>query len=114
MTYYGRGGSSYNSSKSKEYLKLKCLFIDLIFLKGSYGSSRNNGNERDRHGGNNLLDDLDSFVVGPLRPGPPVIKNFYTESPLILNRPQVFDIKIFELIFSSLYLAYYRSILCAK
>ncbi|CAF4486837.1 unnamed protein product, partial [Rotaria magnacalcarata] len=29
-----------------------------------------------------------SFTVGPLRPGPTVIKNFYTESPLITSRPQ--------------------------
>ena len=50
---------------------------------GSYGSSNRSSN------GNSLLDDLDSFVVEPLRPGPPVIKNFYSESPLITNRSQV-------------------------
>ncbi|CAF1305343.1 unnamed protein product [Adineta steineri] len=68
MSYYNRGGNnSYGSSR------------------GSYGNHRGGG---DRHGGNNLLDDLDSFTVAPLRPGPPVIKNFYTESPMISNRPQ--------------------------
>lgn len=56
---------------------------------GSYGSNRTGGNERDRHGGNNLLDDLDSFDVAPLRPGPPVIKNFYSESSLVSSRPHV-------------------------
>jgi hypothetical protein len=67
-------------------------FICILFsLKGSYGNNRAGGNSngRDRHGGNSLLDDLDSFTVGPLRPGPPVIKNFYSESPLVSNRPQV-------------------------
>lgn len=39
--------------------------------------------------GKNLLDDLDSFTVAPLRPGPPVVKDFYAESALIANRPQV-------------------------
>ncbi|CAF1347441.1 unnamed protein product [Rotaria magnacalcarata] len=72
MSYNGRGGNSYGSSR------------------GSYGNNRGHGGvkDRDRHGGNNLLDDLDSFTVGPLRPGPTVIKNFYTESPLITSRPQ--------------------------
>ncbi|CAF1357737.1 unnamed protein product [Rotaria sordida] len=72
MSYSARGGNSYGLSR------------------GSYGNNRvhTNVKERDRHGGNNLLDDLDSFVVGPLRPGPPVIKNFYSESLLISNRPQ--------------------------
>lgn len=72
MSYYGRNGNGYGPPKS------------------SYGNSRMNSNtkERDRHGGNNLLDDLDSFVVRPLRPGPPIIKNFYSESPLIATRPQ--------------------------
>ncbi len=62
-----------------------------FIVTGSYGNNRPsaNGYERDRHGGNSLLDDLDSFDVGPLRPGPPVIKNFYIESPLITSRPQV-------------------------
>jgi len=76
------------------YLKKRHIFIYLI-SKGSYGNNRSN--ERDRHGGNNLLDDLDSFVVGPLRPGPPVIKNFYIESSLVSNRPQV---KTFRLLFN--------------
>ena len=51
----------------------------------------NNNNYRSSKGsyGNSLLDDLDSFEVGPLRPGPPIIKNFYSESPLISSRPQV-------------------------
>jgi hypothetical protein len=53
-----------------------------MFLIGSYGNNN-------RSNGNSLLDDLDSFVVGPLRPGPTVIKNFYSESPLLTNRPQV-------------------------
>jgi hypothetical protein len=72
MTYYGRGGNSYGSSR------------------GSYGNNRGHGDgkERDRRGGNSLLDDLDSFVVDPIRPGPPVIKNFYSESSLITARPQ--------------------------
>lgn len=48
---------------------------------GSYGNNR--------PGGNSLLDDLDSFDVAPLRPGPPVIKNFYVESPLVANRAPV-------------------------
>lgn len=59
-------------------------------ISGSYGDHRNsNGHSRDRQGGNNLLDDLDSFTVAPLRPGPPIIKNFYVESPIISSRPQV-------------------------
>ena len=62
-------------------------FLCNFYLVGSYGNNR--PNERDRYGGNNLLDDLDSFEVGPLRPGPAVIKNFYTESALVVNRPQV-------------------------
>ena len=72
MTYRGRGGNSYGTSR------------------GAYGNSRvhGDGKDRDRRGGNSLLDDLDSFTVAPLRPGPPVIKNFYSESPMILNRPQ--------------------------
>jgi len=75
MSYYGRGGSSYGSSSSSS--------------RGSYGDHRNsNGHSRDRQGGNNLLDDLDSFTVAPLRPGPPIIKNFYVESPIISSRPQ--------------------------
>ncbi|UJR20848.1 hypothetical protein I4U23_023958 [Adineta vaga] len=69
MSYRGRGGNSYGQSR------------------GSYGGNHRS-NDRDRHGGNNLLDDLDSFTTAPLRPGPPVIKNFYSESPLISNRPQ--------------------------
>ncbi|CAF1096454.1 unnamed protein product [Adineta ricciae] len=69
MSYHGRGGSSYGPPRSSH--------------GGNYRS-----NDRDRHGGNSLLDDLDSFTVAPLRPGPPVIKNFYSESPLISNRPQ--------------------------
>lgn len=93
MSYYGRGGnnsSSYGSSRGKIFCIRKEFFIE-IFLEGSYGNNRPSGNshERDRHGGNSLLDDLDSFDVGPLRPGPPVIKNFYVESPLVANRPQV-------------------------
>ncbi len=54
-----------------------------LLLIGSYGNHNRSSQ------GNSLLDDLDSFVVGPLRPGPPVIKNFYSESPLVTNRPQV-------------------------
>jgi hypothetical protein len=57
--------------------------VEEIYLIDSYGNNNRTSN------GNSLLDDLDSFVVGPLRPGPPVIKNFYSESPLITNRPQV-------------------------
>jgi hypothetical protein len=54
---------------------------------GSYGDRyRSNGSNQS---GGNLLDDLDSFAVAPLRPGPPVIKNFYVESSLITSRPQV-------------------------
>jgi superfamily II DNA/RNA helicase len=68
MSYYSRGGNHNNNH---------------------HGSSKNSyGNHSRSSHGNNLLDDLDSFVVGPLRPGPPVIKNFYSESPLITNRPQ--------------------------
>jgi ATP-dependent RNA helicase DDX5/DBP2 len=59
MSYHGRGGN-YNKN---------------------YGSSKNSY-------GNSLLDDLNSFAVEPLRPGPPVIKNFYSESSLISNRAQ--------------------------
>jgi hypothetical protein len=66
---------------------MKSEVFRIVRHLGSYGSYR--GGDRDRHGGNNLLDDLDSFTVAPLRPGPPVIKNFYSESPLITNRPQV-------------------------
>jgi hypothetical protein len=80
-----------------------------FIVTGSYGNNRpsTNGYERDRHGGNSLLDDLDSFDVGPLRPGPPVIKNFYIESPLITSRPQVIRffsilIKIYCLFFNSI------------
>jgi len=90
MSYYGRGGSSYGSSRGKLSTKKKDFFVYFIFKgSSSYGNNRTSGNERDRHSGNNLLDDLDSFDVGPLRPGPPVIKNFYSESPLITNRPPV-------------------------
>jgi hypothetical protein len=68
----------------------KCFcFSKYCFPSGSYGNNRAGGNQRERHGGNNLLDDLESFVVAPLRPGPPVIKNFYSESPIIANRQQV-------------------------
>jgi len=56
---------------------LRCFLID------SYGNNNRTNN------GNNFLDDLDSFDVGPLRAGPPVIKNFYSESSTITNRPQV-------------------------
>ena len=52
-----------------------------MIFSGSYGNNRSNGNS--------LLDDLDSFDVGPLRPGPAVIKNFYVESPLVANRAPV-------------------------
>ncbi len=61
-------------------LKYKKCFL---FSIDSYGNHNRSSQ------GNSLLDDLDSFVVGPLRPGPPVIKNFYSESPLVTNRPQV-------------------------
>jgi len=64
MAFYNRNGSSSNNAYG-----------------GSYHSSQNSN-------GKNLLDDLDSFTVAPLRPGPPVVKNFYVESPLIANRPQ--------------------------
>jgi hypothetical protein len=47
---------------------------------GSYGSSNR---------GNDQLGDLNSFVVAPLRPGAPIVKNFYAESSLIVSRPQV-------------------------
>jgi hypothetical protein len=57
--------------------------IQDMFSIGSYGNNNRTNN------GNNLLDDLGSFDVGPLRPGPPVIKNFYSESPLVTNRTQV-------------------------
>jgi ATP-dependent RNA helicase DDX5/DBP2 len=65
MSYYNRsrGGQNNNHYGSS---------------KGSYGNNNRNS----------LLDDLESFVVGPLRPGPTVIKNFYSESPLLTNRPQ--------------------------
>jgi len=62
--------------------------IQEMFLIDSYGNKNRSNN------GNNLLDDLDSFDVGPLRPGPPIIKNFYSESPLITNRPQVRKVAI--------------------
>jgi hypothetical protein len=62
--------------------------IKEMFLIGSYGNNNRSSN------GNNLLDDLDSFDVGPLRPGPPVIKKFYSESPLVTNRPQVRKIDV--------------------
>ena len=63
---------------------------DIAFFSsiGSYGNNSRFGDSKSKNG-NSLLDDLDSFVVGPLRPGPTIIKNFYTESPLIINRPQV-------------------------
>jgi len=57
--------------------------IQDMFSIGSYGNNNRTNN------GNNLLYDLGSFDVGPLRPGPPVIKNFYSESPLVTNRTQV-------------------------
>lgn len=79
MSYYGRGGNSYGTIRGKEIFDKN--YIYLLFLIGTYGGNRN--------GGNNLLDDLDSFTVGPLRPGPAVLKNFYTESSLISNRSQV-------------------------
>ena len=81
---------------------------------GSYGSSNRSSN------GNSLLDDLDSFVVEPLRPGPPVIKNFYSESPLITNRSQVntqwhlplnYELSLSHFLHS---IAYHRSILSTK
>ena len=91
MSYYGRGGgggggSSYGSSS---HVCRDLTSTDVCFLQGSYGGNRSGGNDRDRYGGSNLLDDLDSFDVAPLRAGPPVIKNFYIESPLITARPQV-------------------------
>lgn len=59
----------------------------------SYGSSRNSYGGGFRTGssnsyGNSLLDDLDTMVVAPLRPGPPVLKRFYNESPNIIARSQ--------------------------
>jgi hypothetical protein len=83
MSYYGRGGNSYGSSRGKISNEDKYLYH--FYFKGSYGNNRTG----DRYGGNSLLDDLDSFSVGPLRPGPPVLKNFYTESPGVASRPQV-------------------------
>jgi ATP-dependent RNA helicase DDX5/DBP2 len=68
MSYYSRGGNNNNNNYGSS--------------KGSYGNNNRTGN------GNSLLDDLDSFDVGPLRPGPPIIKNFYSESSLIKNRAQ--------------------------
>jgi hypothetical protein len=67
MSYYNQSGNNNNHYKSS---------------KSSYGNNNRTNN------GNNLLDDLGSFDVGPLRPGPPVIKNFYSESPLVTNRTQ--------------------------
>lgn len=88
MSYYGRNSGTNNhygsSSKSKKVsLEYDVLKYMRYFSIGSYGNNNRTNN------GNNLLDDLDSFDVAPLRPGPPVIKNFYAESPLIVNRPQV-------------------------
>lgn len=89
MSYYNRGdnrrGSHHHSSSKSKCNTLENVFGEskCCFSIGSYGSSNRASN------GNSLLDDLDSFVVEPLRPGPPVIKNFYSESPLIVNRPQV-------------------------
>lgn len=88
MSYYSRGGGNnntnhYGSSKSKRIFWNTIFEIHEIFLIDSYGNNNRSNN------GNNLLDDLDSFDVGPLRPGPPIIKNFYSESSLITNRPQV-------------------------
>jgi len=68
MSYNGRSGNHNNNRRGSS--------------KNSYGNNNRTNN------GNSLLDDLDSFVVGPLRPGPAVIKNFYSESPLISKRPQ--------------------------
>jgi len=68
MSYYSRSGNNNNHH---------------------YGSSKNSyGNNNRTSNGKNLLDDLDSFDVGPLRPGPAIIKNFYSESSLVTNRPQ--------------------------
>lgn len=90
MSYYGHGGSSYGSSRSKSTHFLLLSFVHSI-CSGSYGDHRgsSNGHGRDRPGGNSLLDDLDSFDVAPIRPGPPIVKNFYAESPMVASRPPV-------------------------
>lgn len=95
MSYYSRGGessssSSYGLSRGKIdrilLLRLPSPNVHLE-LEGSYGNASRPNN--DRYGGSNLLDDPDAFTPPTIRPGPPVIKNFYSESPLITNRPQV-------------------------
>lgn len=56
-----------------------------------YNKSNNNNRRFDSSkysDENKFLDNLDSFTVEPLREGPPVVKNFYSESSLIKNRPQ--------------------------
>ncbi|CAF0815449.1 unnamed protein product [Adineta steineri] len=55
----------------------------------NYRSSRNSyGNYQATSNGNNFLDNLDFFDIAPLRPGQPIIKNFYSETSLIANRAQ--------------------------
>ncbi len=92
MTYYNRAGTDnsnrFGSWKSKKILEKMMFTIEDILLLDSYGNRSRASN------GNSLLDDLDSFDVGPIRPGPAVIKNFYSESPLITNRAQVKTMKL--------------------
>lgn len=88
MSFYGRDSGSSSSYGPPRGL---LLFNKRKIYSSSFHQGRPNGNERDRFpsNNNNLLNDLDSFIIPPLRPGPPVVKNFYSESPLITGRPSV-------------------------
>lgn len=89
MSYHDRNGSqSYGSSRSKNARRRTTLYDrGYASLLDSYGSSFRTGSSNSY--GNSLLDDLDTMEVAPLRPGPPVLKRFYNESPAIAARPQV-------------------------
>ncbi|CAF0748918.1 unnamed protein product [Didymodactylos carnosus] len=93
MNYSRNGGSSYggggggNGHYSRDQSRSSNRY-------GSSTTSRNSGGAGGGNNkyGNNLLSEMENIPIPAPRAGPPVIKNFYTESPLITNRPQeIFD-----------------------
>ena len=91
MSYHDRNGSSsYGSSRSENAFRENDALRSwrYVSLLDSYGGSSFRTGSSNSYG-NSLLDDLDTMVVAPLRPGPPVIKRFYNESPAVAARPQV-------------------------